>query len=115
MDQRKTSELNTEKNKRLLSRYGIVPSRRTLLRHYLELSSDIGAVTTGSEHPIRLDISVASCLVPSSNNLDENANQHLSDENKTGELEFTAHSHLQQETEAQRENEPRETKQQHNV
>ncbi|KAH7142257.1 hypothetical protein DER46DRAFT_518113, partial [Fusarium sp. MPI-SDFR-AT-0072] len=53
------------------------------------------------------DISVPSCLVPSSSNLDENANQNLSNEKKTGELEFTAHSHLQKETEAQRENEPR--------
>jgi hypothetical protein len=127
MDQPETSELNTEKNKRLLSRYGIVPSRGNLLHHQLEgrkyfdsgdfalmqahRTSDIGTVTTGSEHPIRLDISVPSCSVPSSSNLDENANRHLSTEKKTGELKFTAHSHLQQETEAQRENEPRETKQ----
>jgi hypothetical protein len=78
-------------------------------------SSDIGTVTTGSEHPIRRDISVPSCSVPSSSNLDENANQHLSAERKAGELKFTTHSHFQQDTEARRENEPRETKPEHNV
>jgi hypothetical protein len=78
-------------------------------------SSDIGTVTTGSEHPIRRDISDPSSSVPSSSNLDENANQHLSAERKAGELKLTSHSHLQQEMEAQRENESRETKQEHNV
>jgi hypothetical protein len=78
-------------------------------------SSDIGTVTTGSEHPIRRDISDPSSSVPSSSNLDDNANQHSPTEKKTGELKLTSHSHLQQEMEAQRENEPRETKQEHNV
>ena len=78
-------------------------------------SSDIGTVATGSEHPIRRDISIPTCLVPGSSNLDESADQCFTAEKKTGELKLTAHSHLQQETEAQRENEGCETKQEHNV
>ncbi|KAH7205482.1 camp-regulated phosphoprotein family protein Igo1 [Fusarium redolens] len=120
-----------EKDKRLLSLYGIVPSRENLLHHQLEgrkyfdsgdfalaqanRSSDIGTVKTGSEHPIRRDISDPSCPVPSSSNLDDNANQHTSPEKKAGELKFTNHTHLQQETVVQREDEHRETKQEHNV
>ncbi|EXK75832.1 hypothetical protein FOQG_19403 [Fusarium oxysporum f. sp. raphani 54005] len=131
MDQPKTSELNTEKNKHLLNRYGIVPSRGKLLHHQLEgrkyfdsgdfalmqanRSSDIGTVATGSEHPIRRDLSTPTCSVPGSSNLDESADQCFTAEKKTGELKLTAHSHLQQETEAQLENEGRETKQEHNV
>ncbi|EXL63756.1 hypothetical protein FOPG_19971 [Fusarium oxysporum f. sp. conglutinans race 2 54008] len=61
-------------------------------------SSDTGTVATGSEHPIRRDLSIPTCSVPGSSNLDESADHHL-----------------QQETEAQRENEGRETKQEHNV
>ncbi|KAM5527574.1 hypothetical protein FOXYSP1_19936 [Fusarium oxysporum f. sp. phaseoli] len=87
MDQPKTSELNTDKNKHLLNRYGIVPSNRE----------------------------ASSSLVRSSSNLDESADQCFTAEKKTGELKLTAHSHLQQETEAQQENEGRETKQEHNV
>ncbi|RKK78901.1 hypothetical protein BFJ68_g17855 [Fusarium oxysporum] len=78
-------------------------------------SSDIGTVATGSEHPIRRDLSIPTCSVPGSSNLDESADQCFTAEKKTGELKLTAHSHLQQETEAQRENEGRETKQEHNV
>jgi len=76
-------------------------------------SSEIGTIATGSEHPIRRDISVPTCSVPGSSNLGENADRSLLAEKKTGELELTAHSHLQQETEAQQENESRETKQEH--
>ncbi|KAH7186818.1 camp-regulated phosphoprotein family protein Igo1, partial [Fusarium oxysporum] len=121
-----------EKDKRLLSLYGIVPSRGNLLHHQLEgrkyidsgdfalaqanRSSNIGIVKTGSEHPIRRDISDPLCPVPSSSNLDDNANQHSSPEKKkAGELKLTTHSHLQQEMEAQRENEPHETKQEYNI
>jgi hypothetical protein len=70
---------------------------------------------TGSEHPIRRDISDPLCPVLSSSNLDDNANQHSSPEKKAGELKLTTHSHLQQEMEAQRENEPLETKQEYNI
>ncbi|KAH7205258.1 camp-regulated phosphoprotein family protein Igo1 [Fusarium oxysporum] len=131
MDQPKTFELNTEKNKHLLNRYGIVPSGGKLLHHQLEgrkyfdsgdfalmqahRSSDIGTVATGSERPIRRDISILTCSVPGSSNLDESADQCFTAEKKTSELKLTAHSHLQQETEAQRENWGRETKQEHNV
>jgi len=76
-------------------------------------SSDIGTVATGSEHPIRRDISIPTCSVSGSSNLDESTDQYLLAEEKTGELKLTAQSHLQQETEAQRENERRETKQEH--
>jgi hypothetical protein len=78
-------------------------------------SSDIGIIATGSEHPIRRDISAPLCSVPGSSNLSENADRSLLAEKKTGELELTAHSHLQQETEAQQENESRETKQERGV
>ncbi|RKK74572.1 hypothetical protein BFJ68_g18154 [Fusarium oxysporum] len=78
-------------------------------------SSDIGTVATGSERPIRRDISILTCSVPGSSNLDESADQCFTAEKKTNELKLTAHSHLQQETEAQRENWGRETKQEHNV
>ncbi|CEI70936.1 hypothetical protein FVEN_g9692 [Fusarium venenatum] len=117
MDPPKTSELTTEKNKHLLTLYGIVPSKGNLLYHQLERrkyfdsgdfalaqahrSSDIGTVTTGSEYPIRRDISDPSSSVTSSGNLDDNANQHSPTEKKTGELKLTSHSHLQQEMEAQ--------------
>src|SRR6478752_5881054 len=46
MDQPKTSELNTEKNKHLLNRYGIVPSRGKLLHHQLEVSRSILYITS---------------------------------------------------------------------
>ncbi|CAG2010838.1 unnamed protein product, partial [Fusarium graminearum] len=78
-------------------------------------SSDIGIIATGSEHPIRRDISAPLCSVPGSSNLGENADRSLLAEKKTGELELTTHSHLQQETEAQQENESCETKQERGV
>ncbi|KAK6721123.1 hypothetical protein SNK04_000020 [Fusarium graminearum] len=131
MDQPKTSKLSTENNKRLLNRYGILPRRGNLLHHQLEerkffdsgdfalmqahRSSDIGIIATGSEHPIRRDISAPLCSVPGSSNLGENADRSLLAEKKTGELELTTHSHLQQETEAQQENESCETKQERGV
>ncbi|KAH7175174.1 camp-regulated phosphoprotein family protein Igo1 [Fusarium flagelliforme] len=131
MDQPKTSEPNTEKNKHLLNRYGIVPNKGDLLHHQLEgrkyfdsgdfalmqahKSSDIGTVATGSKHPIRRDISIPTCSAPGSSNLDESADRRFTSEKKTGELKLIAPSHLQQETDAQREHEGRETKEEHNV
>jgi hypothetical protein len=78
-------------------------------------SSDIGTVAIGSEYPIRRDISTPTCSVPGSSKLDESTDQYLLAEEKTGELKLTAQSHLQQKTEAQRENKGHETKQEHNV
>ncbi|KAH6962952.1 camp-regulated phosphoprotein family protein Igo1 [Fusarium avenaceum] len=124
MDKPNTSEPGTEKNKALLSRYGIVPSRGNLLHHQLEgrkyfdsgdfaltqahRSSDMGRVTTGSEHPIRQDISEPSCSVPSSSNLEGNALRRSSSEKKTGEPTVAQHAHLQ-------EMEPRQKSQDHDV
>jgi hypothetical protein len=145
MDQARTTEIATEKNKALLSRYGIVPSRSNLLHHQLEVSkapspplvarfeltnwskgrkyfdsgdfaltqaqqpSDMGSVTTGSEHPIRQDISEPSCSVPSSSNLEGNANRRSSFERKTGEQNLAQHAHLQ-EVENREENQDHDTK-----
>ncbi|KAM0214081.1 hypothetical protein ACHAQD_005658 [Fusarium lateritium] len=112
MDQPRNSQLATEKNKALLSRYGIVPSRSNLLHHQLEgrkyfdsgdfaltqahRSSDMGGVTTGSEHPVRQDISEPSSSVPSSSNLEGNAYRRSSVDRKTGEPKFAQHTHLQE-------------------
>ncbi|KAI3573182.1 hypothetical protein IWW34DRAFT_707236, partial [Fusarium oxysporum f. sp. albedinis] len=93
------------KDKRLLHLYRIVPSRGNLLHHQSEgrkyfdsgdfalaqanRSSNISIVKT-----IRRDISDPLCLVPSSSNLGDNANQHSSPEKKACELKLTTHSHL---------------------
>jgi hypothetical protein len=148
MDQSKTSDLATEKNKALLSRYGIVPSRSNLLHHQLEVSkapsppsfarfeltsylkgrkyfdsgdfaltqahrsSNMGSVTTGSEHPIRQDISEPSCSVPSSSNLEGNDHQRSSVERKTGEPTLAQHGHLQ-EVEHRQETQDHDVKEDH--
>lgn len=112
MDPPKKAEHPAERDKHLLRIYGKIPSRGNLLHHQLEgrkyfdsgdfalsqakKSSDIGAVSTGSEHPVRRDISDPSCPVPSSSNVGDDANQDSRTEKKTGELRST--THIQQET-----------------
>ncbi|ENH71541.1 hypothetical protein FOQG_11909 [Fusarium oxysporum f. sp. raphani 54005] len=129
MNQAKPTEMDTD-NKRLLNRYGILPKRGNLLNHQLEgrkyfdsgdfaLSqarrpSNIGNVTTGREHPIRQDISEPSSSVPSSSNIDDNANQQSSARRRSLEVKFHAHTHLQQEMESPPESEHHGTEERNN-
>ncbi|KAJ4176071.1 hypothetical protein NW755_014622 [Fusarium falciforme] len=114
MDPPKNVEPPTERDKRLLRIYGKIPSRGNLLHHQLEAkkSSDIGAVNTGSEHPVRRDISNPSCPVPSSSNVGDDANQDSRTE-KTDELRST--TYLQQEMVDQEQGGPGEVKQENNM
>ncbi|KAH7161794.1 camp-regulated phosphoprotein family protein Igo1 [Dactylonectria macrodidyma] len=125
MDHPKKAEASAEQDKRLLRRYGTIPTRGNLLHHQLEgrkyfdsgdfaLSqahkpSNIGAVSTGSEHPLRKNIPYPSSPVPSSSNVDDDASQHLRDEKKAGEL--MPASHLEEEVASQAEDEHGDTKQ----
>jgi hypothetical protein len=74
----------------------------------------MGSVTTGSEHPVRKDISEPVCSVPSSSNLEENANRGSSTEKKTGELNLAQHTH-QREMEPRQENQDHDVKEKHSV
>ncbi|EMT68972.1 hypothetical protein NOF04DRAFT_1019295 [Fusarium oxysporum II5] len=129
MNQAKPTEMDTD-NKRLLNRYGILPKRGNLLNHQLEgrkyfdsgdfaLSqahrpSNIGNITTGREHPIRQDISEPSSSVPSSSNIDDNANQQSSARRRSLEVKFHAQTHLQQEMESPPESEHHGTEERNN-
>ncbi|KAL5589772.1 hypothetical protein FOVSG1_011639 [Fusarium oxysporum f. sp. vasinfectum] len=129
MNQAKPTEMDTD-NKRLLNRYGVLPKRGNLLNHQLEgrkyfdsgdfaLSqahrpSNIGNVTTGLEHPIRQDISEPSSSVPSSSNIDDNANQQSSARRRSLEVKFHAQTHLQQEMESPPESEHHGTEERNN-
>ncbi|KAH8651799.1 camp-regulated phosphoprotein family protein Igo1 [Ilyonectria robusta] len=129
MDPPKNAELPTEKDKRLLRRYGTIPTGGNLLHHQLEgrkyfdsgdfaLSqsnkpSNIGTVNTGSEHPLRENIPYPSSAVPSSSNVDNDANQNLRDGKKAGEL--MPASHLEEVMAAQAQDGHGDTKQENNV
>ncbi|KAJ9414313.1 hypothetical protein FOXG_20688 [Fusarium oxysporum f. sp. lycopersici 4287] len=129
MNQAKPTEMDTD-NKRLLNRYGILPKRGNLLNHQLEgrkyfdsgdfaLSqahrpSNIGNVATGREHPIRQDISEPSSSVPSSSNIDDNANQQSSARRRSLEVKFHAQTHLQQEMESPPQSEHHGTEERNN-
>ncbi|PCD23516.1 hypothetical protein AU210_015036 [Fusarium oxysporum f. sp. radicis-cucumerinum] len=129
MNQAKPTEMGTD-NKRLLNRYGILPKRGNLLNHQLEgrkyfdsgdfalsqahRSSNIGNVTTGREHPIRQDISEPSSSVPSSSNIDDNANQQSSARRRSLEVKFHAQTHLQQEMESPPQSEHHGTEERNN-
>ncbi|POR39551.1 mRNA stability protein [Tolypocladium paradoxum] len=117
-----------EQEKRLLRRYGTLPSRGNLLHHQLNrrkyfdsgdfalsrahTSSDVGAVTTGSEHPLRDQISHPSSAAPSSCNFENDGNQQTPAEHKTGELKS---SHLYEEMTPQTQGEPGGAKQEDSV
>ncbi|KAH6952360.1 hypothetical protein BKA56DRAFT_460454, partial [Ilyonectria sp. MPI-CAGE-AT-0026] len=62
-------------------------------------SSDIGNINTGVEHPIRKNISHPSAPVPSSSNVEDNANQEMGVERRIVELK--SDSHLKQEMASQ--------------
>ncbi|KAI1016303.1 hypothetical protein LB503_010393 [Fusarium chuoi] len=134
MNQTKQPEMDTDKNKRLLNRYGILPKRGNLLSHRLEFrwkgrkyfdsgdfalnqahrSSNIGNVTTGQEHPIRQEISEPSSSVPSSSNIDDNATQPSSTRQRSPEVKFHAQTHLHQEMESPPESEHHRTDERNN-
>ncbi|EWG52092.1 hypothetical protein FVEG_16920 [Fusarium verticillioides 7600] len=113
INQTKSTDMDTDNNKRLLNRYGILPKRGSLLNHQLEgrkyfdsgdfalnqahQSSNIGNVKTGREHPIRQDISEPSSSVPSSSNIDDNATQQSSTRRRSTEVKFHAQTQLHQE------------------
>ncbi len=46
----------------------------------------MGAVVTGSEHPIRESVSHPTCPVPSSSNVEGRANEQLRGQEATGEV-----------------------------
>ncbi|KAH7025187.1 uncharacterized protein B0I36DRAFT_332629 [Microdochium trichocladiopsis] len=101
MDSPQNEKPSAEGDERLLNLYGKIPTRGDLLHHQLEgrkyfdsgdfaLSqahkcSNIGAVNTGSEHPFRKSISHPLSPVPTSSNVDNDANQQLQGEMTTGE------------------------------
>ncbi|KAI5459488.1 camp-regulated phosphoprotein family protein Igo1 [Mariannaea sp. PMI_226] len=114
MDPPKTAPAPTEKDKHILHMYGRMPTRGKLLHGQLEgrkffdsgdfaLSqahqpSNIGGVDTGSEHPLRENISYPSAPVPSASNVDNDASQPLRGEKKTGDLRSASHLHEQMTT-----------------
>ncbi|KAF4996649.1 hypothetical protein FGRMN_4395 [Fusarium graminum] len=59
----------------------------------LDRPSEMGDITTGSEHPDRKDISEPSSSVPSSSNLGEQANRRTSVDKKHGVLDLAQHTH----------------------
>ncbi|OAL45114.1 camp-regulated phospho protein family protein Igo1, partial [Pyrenochaeta sp. DS3sAY3a] len=81
----------SEQDVRLLRRYGKLPAREDLLDHQLErrkyfdsgdfaLSvahrvSDIGHIQTGTQHPLRKDISHPSSPVPASSNIKDDSGE----------------------------------------
>ncbi|KAG7402834.1 mRNA stability protein [Fusarium oxysporum f. sp. rapae] len=125
MDPPKKALVPTETDKRLLHIYGMIPTRGNLLHGQLEgrkyfdsgdfaLSqahqpSNIGGVDTGSEHALRENISYPSAPVPSSSNVDDNANQPLRGGKKTEELRSASHLHEQMASQTQ--DRPGDTKQ----
>ncbi|KAH6985355.1 camp-regulated phosphoprotein family protein Igo1 [Ilyonectria destructans] len=119
----KETEVPTEKNRRIRQLYGISPktakspsllSRQLDDRKFFDSgdfalsqaheSSDIGNINTGIEHPIRKNISHPSAPVPSSSNVEENANQEMGGERRSVELK--SDSHLKQDTTSQTRGEP---------
>ncbi|KAF5021117.1 hypothetical protein F66182_6817 [Fusarium sp. NRRL 66182] len=118
----KPPKFATEKDQRLLKLYGAVPNRGNLLHHQLEgrkyfdsgdfamaqahKSSDIGAVTTGSQHPYRQDVPGPSCPVPSSSNITDHANDDSPAKKRSGESKTATHPHHQQEVLSQEDGDP---------
>ncbi|KFA77050.1 hypothetical protein S40288_10241 [Stachybotrys chartarum IBT 40288] len=114
MDSAKKSDYPTERDKNLLRKYGTTTARGNLLHHQLERrkyfdsgdfamsqaskASNIGAVDTGNEHPLRKNISHPSAPAPGSSNLDGDAGQDIRDEKTT---KSKPASHLQEEMAAQ--------------
>lgn len=88
---------------------GQEPARGGLLHHQLERrqyfdsgdlalsqahrSSNIGAVKTGGEHPLRENISHPFSPVPSASNVDEEANAQHQGAKSTGEVRHASHLH----------------------
>ncbi|CRK12757.1 hypothetical protein BN1723_007426 [Verticillium longisporum] len=81
----------TEKEVRLRQKYGKLPTRTDLLHHQLERkyfdsgdfaltaahkASNIGNIQSGKKHPLVENISHPSAPVPSSSNVDDNANRN---------------------------------------
>ncbi|KAH6883836.1 camp-regulated phosphoprotein family protein Igo1 [Thelonectria olida] len=128
MDPAKHPDPPTERDKNLLRKYGTTITRGNLLHHQLErrtyfdsgdfaLSqarrpSNIGAVDTGNEHPIRKNISHPSAPAPSSSNVDDDAGQDFRDETKT---KSRPASHHQEEVATQTRVGPGDSKQDSNV
>ncbi|KND87232.1 mRNA stability protein [Tolypocladium ophioglossoides CBS 100239] len=107
MSSSRNAKPHNEQEKRLLRLYGSLPSRGSLLHHQLEgrkyfdsgdfalsqahTSSDIGAVTTGCEHPLREQISHPSSAAPSSSNVDNDGNRQMQVEQQSGEVKPGSH------------------------
>ncbi|KAH7009239.1 uncharacterized protein B0I36DRAFT_342639 [Microdochium trichocladiopsis] len=71
MDSPQNEKPSAEGDKRLLNLYGKIPTRGNLLHHH--------------EHPFRKSISHPLSPVPTSSNVDNDANQQLQGEMTTGE------------------------------
>ncbi|KAH6952546.1 camp-regulated phosphoprotein family protein Igo1 [Ilyonectria sp. MPI-CAGE-AT-0026] len=100
MSSSQDSNLHNEKQLRLQHLYGRVPNKEDLLAHQLEgrkyfdsgdfalsqahKSSNIGAVKTGSDHPLRAGISHPSSAVPSSSNVNDDGHEQLKGEWQAG-------------------------------
>ncbi|KAH6616055.1 camp-regulated phosphoprotein family protein Igo1 [Chaetomium sp. MPI-SDFR-AT-0129] len=103
MDTPQNAKLRTESDKHhLQDLYGKMPTNGRLAHHQLEgrkyfdsgdfalsqahISSNIGGVVTGSEHPTRESVSHPACPVPSSSNVEGGANEPLRGQKATGEV-----------------------------
>jgi hypothetical protein len=75
--------------------------------------SNIGAVTTGVEHPLRRHISHPSSAAPSSSNFDNTGNQRIRIERRGSEVKIA--SHLEEEVAPQTQGEPGVAKQEDKV
>ncbi|WYZ35957.1 hypothetical protein EsH8_X_000604 [Colletotrichum jinshuiense] len=116
MDTRPTEKdplVAAQKVDRLRRMYGKVPARSDLLHNQLHRkyfdsgdfalqdahkSSNIGPIQTGAEHPLRRNISHPSAPVPTSSNVDDDANKHDTKVEKNSNFP----SHLRQEAKGAR-------------
>jgi len=96
-----------EQERRISRMYGKLPAKGDLLHHQLEerkyfdsgdfelsktnKASNIGAIQTGREHPLRESVSHPSSPVPGNSNCDKNANQQAQDVKSTGQAKETSH------------------------
>ncbi|KAH8901632.1 hypothetical protein GQ53DRAFT_631900 [Thozetella sp. PMI_491] len=104
------SEVNSPSKEasRSMRLYGKMPARQDLLHRQLERkyydsgdsalsdahkSTNIGAIKTGAEHPHREGLSHPFSPVPSSGNIDANANQDIQAETHNHESNRASHLH----------------------
>ncbi|KAH8726135.1 hypothetical protein GQ44DRAFT_771698 [Phaeosphaeriaceae sp. PMI808] len=101
----------SKQDARLLRRYGKLPASEDLLNHQLErrkyfdssdfaLShahrvSNIGHIRTGTEHPVRKNISLPSSPVPASSNIKDDSDKQEKGIKEGHKAKETSHLHQQ--------------------